>query len=589
MTPTNQLTRGAGLGGIALVKDVRNTVYEKDVGRESAESEWTAIGSHDDSQRQELQYTPVRPHLTTPDPTVPTTISPKDFRLQSRQDPIDPDEEEDDNDGDDDDEKTPPPAPPAGTPDPVAESSRISSVVSVSVSASVSGVVSSTVAAAVSAQFTTSLQALSASASTAIQNARESGRAEGFSSATAGIKAPTTTEVATTTVTTTPIASTGSTTSSVLPTTTTTDEAAVIASIQASASKAIEDAKASASSSAQSAIDAADAGKNTAIASVSDASTQGSSLTPGQIGGIVISIAIVAATLSALATYLLMRRRQRQRQQHQEPRSKFEPDSPPESRNQAQGPTSSLRSPLTSLHLFMAGARAGAGASQAEQSPAYNNTDFIPDVKQRVPPPPDAEHPAMSYAARPLSMPGPEGFDPVFPVSPLSSEGEPSAAGGGGGGGKLPAAESSTPWRRRSPTGLTDSGTAAAAVGLSLARQQSINNGGRAQLVRVGSSGSEKKALQQQHEKEKGSAGPLAMNPVVRNAEAEWRLFPTTKEVNLPVQPQPPAKDEKYVAGRTGLPPPVPVDHGTPSPLLVQAPVPRRPVDPFSLEQGTAW
>lgn len=234
-------------------------------------------------------------------------------------------------------------------------------------------------------------------------------------------------------------------------------------------------------------------------------------------------------------------------------------------------------------------------ASRADRSPAHNNnnnTDYIPDVKQRLPPPPDAEHPAiMTYAARPLSMPGPDGLDPVFPVSPLSAEGEPFAAGGSSSSSSKRRSSSSS---SSSPTGPTfdssaaggaGAGAAAAAAGLSLARQQSINSGGRAQLVRVGS----EKARQQQQEK--SSADPLAMNPVV-HTEPEWRLFPTTtKEVNIPVQPQPqpPTKDDRYVAGRTAMPLPVPVDHGTPSPLLVQAPVPRRPVDPFSLEQGTAW
>lgn len=280
---------------------------------------------------------------------------------------------------------------------------------------------------------------------------------------------------------------------------------------------------------------------------------------------------IIASTVSALSTYLLMRRRQRQ--QDQAAQSKFEPDSPPESRDQARGPSDLIRSPLSSLHMFMAGASA--------RRSTYVNTDFIPDVKQRLPPPPDADHPAMSYNARPLSMPGPDGFDPVFPVSPLSSDGEPFAANG-----SKPAA---SPPRIPSPGLTADSPGEAAAVRVSLARQQSISGGKRAQLVRVGSNGSEK-ARQE-------NVGPLAMNPV--REETEWRLFPSMRDAATPTSatvpryvvetmPEPLAKDEKYVAGVGRTIVPLPAEHGTPPPLVVQAPIPRRPVDPFSLELGTA-
>ncbi|KAI1765881.1 hypothetical protein GGR53DRAFT_529285 [Hypoxylon sp. FL1150] len=541
-------TGSVGYSDTTLDSHAYDAFYEKSVGKETVEGEWAAIGSTKDGQRQELGYLPFQPHMTLPGPTLPTKASAKSLRLQNRQGPeTDPDEDDDSDDDDETTTATPPPATPP--PDPAAESSRISSSVSIGVSSSV--------AAAVSDEFAGSLAALSASASTAIQSAKEAGRAEGLSSATV----------------TTSEANTGSNIASPV-IATTTDEAVAIASVQASASKAIENAKASASSSAQSVIEAAGAGVNTAMASVTNVTTQGSSLTPGHIGGIVISMVFIASVLSALATYLLMRRRQRQ--QDRAPPSKFDVDSPPEFRDQGRGPPNFLHSPMSSLRMFMAGVTAG-----HPRSPTYDNTntDFIPDIKQRLPPPPDTDHPAMSYSARPLSMPGPDGFDPVFPISPLSTADGPSAPSG-----SKPAP--SKP--RRSSPGLA-AGSRAAAVRVSLARQQSINGGKRAQLVRVGSNGSDK--AQQE------AAGPLALNPV--REETGWRVFPATRDAAptpsatapryvIERMPEPPSKDDRYVAGRALVPGAVQADRGTPSPLLVQAPILRRPVNPFSLELGTA-
>ncbi|KAI1405547.1 hypothetical protein F4819DRAFT_443804 [Hypoxylon fuscum] len=542
-------TGSIGVSGTAPKIFASDSKVQKDTREGPTVRRWTTTQRDGDGESLELRYQLVAPDSTTETPLLTTTTSPESFRFRNRQAT-----EEDidaDNDGDDNDKAPPPPPPPP----PEVVAAAIAGV-SNSVSASVSG----SVALSVTSVFSTSLAALSASATSAIQSAREAGRAEGASSATAGAGV-------TTTTTETQVTSPRETSSAPPVLSTTTEDAGAIASIQASASRAIEAAKASASSSIQNAMDAAVASARAEVANVNSSSDQGSSLTPGQIGGIVISIAFISALLSALATYLFMRQRQRQ----QETQSNFESDLPHESRDQ--GPVDPPLTSETSFQMFMA-----SSAMSHNLSPTFNN-NFIPDVKRKLPPPPDTKHPAMSYSARPLSMPGPDGQDPIFPISPLGSEADSVAIVGGS---KPPAAH------RRPSMDADRRREAAASVRLSLARQQSISGGQRAQLVRVGSNSSQKA--------KDSPASPLALNPV--RAKTEFRLFPNTKDVATTpteprhiamfLQPQSPAKDDRYATRRTIVPSPTPpAQRSVYSPVQVQAPIPRRPVDPFSLESGT--
>ncbi|KAI0381550.1 hypothetical protein F5Y04DRAFT_63907 [Hypomontagnella monticulosa] len=298
-------------------------------------------------------------------------------------------------------------------------------------------------------------------------------------------------------------------------------------------SEVIEEAKASASSSAQSEIDAANARACAATASANSTpvvvSSQGSNLTPGKIGGIVISIAFISSLLSALGTYLLMRRRERM----QEPRGKLRSESPPDSGNQ----------PLVGEPYGLPeGFSSARGLSGPEAVTSDGAVAFIPDVKQGLQPPPDTEHPAMSHAARPLSMPGPEGLDPSFPVSPLSSTGDESA-----GSGRLPSPVIVEP----------DPGEASGAQGPLMHNSDGI----RTQVVRLGS----------RDGPDGGLLSPLAMHPPHAEPGSQYRYMSPDDVAGY-------AKEPNYA---------IPAEIARSPPPRVLSPTAKRPyIDPSSLERG---
>lgn len=163
--------------------------------------------------------------LTTPAPIPWDTPILKKHRLQARQD-------------DDDDDRppppppgAPPPGPPPGPPPPCLPG--VSNDIAISVSFSV--------ARDVSSQFQASLATVMVSASSAIEAAQKSGFAAGLASATATNGASATAEP------------------------TTTGDPGTIADLQASYSRAIEEAQAVASSSAQAAVEAASASASAAM------------------------------------------------------------------------------------------------------------------------------------------------------------------------------------------------------------------------------------------------------------------------------------------------------------------------------------
>lgn len=259
----------------------------------------------------------------------------------------------------------------------------------------------------------------------------------------------------------------------------------------------------------------------------------GSSLTPGQIGGIVISMAAVTSILSALATFFFMRRNAKK----QEFKSKYDPDSPPDSRHE------NLIAPsgLAPKEVTSSGQVFGAAVTtKGHQRAATLGANFAPDMKQR---PPDSQHPAMSYSVRPLS----DGGNPIFPVSPLSTVKEQSLAN----------RDSSLFENRHMPFPDVDdpSWSEMPTVQLSLARKPSRTGGQRVQLVRVGSERSAR-------ERSESLSSPLALNPIY--TEPMDSTIHTAKDgENISTPPQ------------------------ASSPLQVQAPIPRRPVDYGSLENGT--
>ncbi|KAI1461181.1 hypothetical protein F4805DRAFT_316057 [Annulohypoxylon moriforme] len=543
-------TTGLGLGDFASNGNTLNDREQGDGGNEPVAVRWVVTGRNDESQL---------PSITTA-PVIPTETLPNDSRLRARQTTADPDDADDD---DDDDKPPPPPTPPPGVPNPIEASSSISSSVSASVSSSV--------AASVTGFFSSTLQALSAASSSAVISARNAGIAEGISSASAGGSVLTTTAASqTTAVTSTPAASA-----------TGTDAASSIADIQTSASKAVEEAQASASSSAQSAVEEAKASASAVMANVNTPQTQGSSLTPGQIGGIVISIAFISSLLSALATFLLMRRKARQQQDSSQ---KYEPDTlyaprtqepilPPAPAPRPHSLSQSIRNRLSSFHAMF-----GAPIMppyRRSQSPSNSNSNsnvdtFAADIKRR---PPTAEHPAiaMSHNARPLS-------DPVFPVSPVSSMGDQSLI-----------LQSNEPEARLQPSppvpviveaaaspvpdASKSARVSAAPTRVSLAREQSISGGQRPHLVRVGSG----------RERSGGVGGdPLSMNPVCAEGRYDVAPVSATGQCHM-VFPMPsPMEGDEHGGWRTSAGTEM---SSTPS-FQVQAPIPRRLVDPVSLESG---
>ncbi|KAI2473465.1 hypothetical protein F4781DRAFT_380421 [Annulohypoxylon bovei var. microspora] len=532
-------TTGLGFSDFASNEGTLDNREQRDGGNEPVAVRWVVTGRNDnEAQAPSITAAPVLPKAALPD----------NSRLQNRQTTADPDDTSDDNG------PLPPPTPPPGLPGLAQASSSISSSVSAAVSSSVAGF------------FSSSLLALSIASSSAVASARIAGISEGISSVTAGASAPTTTAASVTSPQTTGVTSSTSEVS-----TTGADTSSAIADIQTSASKAVEEAQASASSSAQSAVDAANASASAVMAGTGIPQTQRSSLTPGQIGGIVISIAFISSLLSALATFLLMRRKARL----QESTNKLEPDWPLGPGAQAAAPapaadprphslTQSIRNRLSSFHMFGAPIMPPYRRSQSPSNSNSNSSNFAADVKRR---PPSSEHPAlaMSHSARPLS-------DPVFPVSPVSSVGDQSLI-----------LQSHEPEPRLQPSPpmpapvvAADVSTTARASGapgrVSLAREQSISGGQRPQLVRVGS-GRERKGA---------SDDPLSMNPVCADSGYDAVPVSATGQCHMVLPMQSPREEDLHGGWRTSAG----TEISAVSSFQVQAPIPRRLVDPISLEQG---
>ncbi|KAI1210682.1 uncharacterized protein F4807DRAFT_459523 [Annulohypoxylon truncatum] len=522
-------TTSLGLGNFASNGDTLESREKSDGENNPVAVRWVVAGRNDEARLPSI----------TAAPALPTVASSAGTPLQIRQAATD-------TDGDIDDGPPPPPPPPLNP----AQSNSISNSVSASVSSSV--------AASVTGVYSSSLQAMSAASTSAVASARIAGIAEGMSSAIAGMSASTTT---------------GITSSTSATSATGTDAASAIANIQTSASKAVEEAQASASSSAQSAVAAAQA----SASAVTTPQSQGSSLTPGQIGGIVISIAFISSLLSALATFLLMRRKARQ----QDAPSKYEPESPyiPRTQEPVLPPvpeprphslSQSIRNRLSSFHAMLSGPIIP--PYRRSQSPSNLNSSsdaFAADIKRR---PPTAEHPAISQNARPLS-------DPAFPVSPVSSVGDQSLILQGNEpearlqpSPPMPVVVEAPP----SPVTVTDTSTSAGpsapSARVSLAREQSISGGQRPHLVRVGSG------------RERSGAGghPLSMHPVCGDEGYDAAPVSATGQCHIVLPIRSPADGDEHAGWRAS----VGTELSTASSFHVQAPIPRRLVDPISLERG---
>ncbi|KAI1655730.1 hypothetical protein F4813DRAFT_152172 [Daldinia decipiens] len=546
-------TMGAGLSDATPNTETPNRREQEDRLERPMRSEWSIIQNDGNGEDRRRQHQPALLTPTTVALFLPTETTLADRHLQHRQaDGRDNGGKEVDDSPDDD--KTPK--------SPADVVSLISSRVSTSVSSSV--------AASVSAAFSTSLAQVSESASSAISSAHEAARTLGPISPTTGVDTPATTDVLVT---------------SSQPASISTDSLPAVAATTANVANAQESA---------------------ATASASSAPTQGSSLTPGAIAGLVIGIAIASSLLSAVLTYLFMRRRARQ----QEPQPKFGPSLAPLQLSPTSGSRGFMNHshshPLSNdLSLFQMTYTSPTPTNHNRA--AHFSSDFTPDVKQRFAPASapvsTTEYPAMALTTqhatklsalpakrtsrvrsrpRPLSDPSvDDGLGPVFPVSPLSSEGDgpyrsssmrtdrrpsPLSYEGGGGGGTIPCSTSAR---------------------LSLARQQSLNGGQRAQLVRVGS--------QRGPERERqsggggGGGGRLAA-PDQGHGEGLTRLYSFTTDTSEngnstgsgDAQPQP-----SYLQPRPLVKYALSSNTGNSSPgLQVQSPIPRRPVDPYYIEKG---
>ncbi|KAI1642196.1 uncharacterized protein F4817DRAFT_353627 [Daldinia loculata] len=548
---------GAGLGDATTNTETLNRREQEDRLERLMRSEWSIIQNDENGKDRRRQYQPALLTPTTVALSLPTATALGDRHLQHRQVGGNDDKSKE---GDDDDDKTP---------------KSPADVVSSLISSRVSTSVSSSVAASVSAAFSTSLAQVSESASSAISSAREAARTLGPISPATEAGTPVTTDV-------------------------------LVTSSQA-ASISIDELPAVAATTAG----VANSQESAATASGSNAPTQGSSLTPGAIAGLVIGIAIASSLLSAVLTYLFMRRRARQQQ---EPQTKFEPSSlPPPQLSPNSGSRgfmnhSHSHSLSNDLSIFQ---MTYTSPTPTNHNRAANSSgDFTPDMKQRSAPapttpvtaPPATEYPAMAQTTqhatklsappakrtsrvrsrpRPLSDPSvDDGLGPVFPVSPLSSEGDGPYRSG-----------STRTDRRPSPLSYEGGGGTvprSTSARLSLARQQSLNGGQRAHLVRVGS--------QRSLERERhggGSSGHLAASGQGQgHGEGLTRLYSFTTDTSEngnstgsgDAQPQ---QSYSYLQPRPLVKYAVSSNTGNSSPgLQVQAPVPRRPVGPYYFEKG---
>ncbi|KAF3070838.1 hypothetical protein GL218_00807 [Daldinia childiae] len=558
-------TVGAGLSDATPNTETLDRREQEDRLERLMGSEWSIIQNENGKDRRRQ----LQPALLTPTTvalSLPIATTLEDHHLQHRQagGKDDKSKEGDDNDSDGKTPKSP------------------ADVVSSLISSRVSTSVSSSVAASVSAAFSTSLAQVSESASSAISSAREAARTLEPISPTTGA----------TTLATTDAFVTSSQANSIA-----TDELPAVAATTAGVANAQESA---------------------ATASASNVSTQGSSLTPGAIAGLVIGIAIASSLLSAILTYLFMRRRARQQQ---EPQSKFPPSPPPQL-----SPNSGSRGFMNHSHSHtLSNDLSIFQMTYTSPTPTNHNraanfsSDFTPDTKQRFAPastpapastlvaaPSATEYPAMAQTtqhatrlsappakrtsrvrSRPPRLSDPsvdDGLGPVFPVSPLSSEGDgpyrstsmrtdrrpsPLSYEGGGGGSTIPRSTSAR---------------------LSLARQQSLNGGQRAHLVRVGSQRSPER------ERHGGGDGHLAASGQGQgqgHGEGLTRLYSFTTDTSEngnstgsgDAQPQPSYLQPRPLVKYAGS-----SNTGNSSPgLQVQSPVPRRPVGPYYFEKGNNY
>ncbi|KAI1106779.1 hypothetical protein F4804DRAFT_285418 [Jackrogersella minutella] len=410
------------------------------------------------------------------------------------------------------------------------------------VSNSVSSSVSTSVSNSMSSFFSSAFSDVLASSSRAVDSAHSAGFTEGLSLATMGAALP------------------------------------AGASITAgSFASELAEVQASASSSAQSAVEAANASASAVLASASSPSN----LTPGQIAGIVVSIAFVSSFLSALATFLLMRRRL----QRQEPEDKFEQDETPEPQMQdtvqplppptshysvAHTLTQSMRNRLSSFYMFP--------ATIASTHRRSRTSDYMPDAKLRVPPP-TADHPAMSRSnTRPFSL---SAFPiPVIPGSPTASEGGQSLFFPGHGSGSDD--EEPHPGREITPSRIGRADDAATPKPrVSLARQQSMTSSQRPLLVRVGSNRERKSA-------DLPVLDPICtdLGPVCTDTDYDVAPVSATGQCHIATEPHDDIHEHAHdhVHGLDWVD--VPIHPGTPLSFQLQAPIPRRPIDPIDLEHG---
>ncbi|KAK6955410.1 hypothetical protein Daesc_003047 [Daldinia eschscholtzii] len=542
-------TVGAGLDDATLNTDTYDRRELEDRLEGVKRSEWSIIQKYGNGGDRKRQYQPELLLSTTVAVSPPTATTLEESNLQHRQ--------ASGKDGDDGGDKSP------------------ADIVSSLVSSRVSSSVSSSVSASVSAVFAVSLAQVSASASSAISSAREA-------AGTQGALSP---------ITVVSPAETASGTGDELPAVAATT--ADVANIQESA----------------------------ATASPTSVPTEGSSLTPGAVAGLVIGISIASSLLSAVLTYLFMRRRAR-KQQQEESQNNFMSGSPqlPYSKSSPgshgfvnHSHTHSLSNDFSRFQMTYT------SPTPPNHNRAANlSSDFTPDMKQRFTPtpvvaaapkkstltpvtaPPITQYPAMAQTTqqptqlsappparrttssrtrpRPRTLSDPSvdggggGLDPVFPVSPLSSEGD--------------GPYSSRTDRRPSPLSYEGGNrssmiTRSTSARVSLARQQSVNAGHRAHLVRVGS--------ERSAERDPGGAY-LASG--AGHGEGLTRLysFTTDSENGNSTGSGDPghAAQQSYLQPRPLVKYALSSNPGSTSPgLQVQAPVPRRPVDPYYFERGT--
>ncbi|KAI1471433.1 uncharacterized protein F4812DRAFT_414051 [Daldinia caldariorum] len=596
-------TVGAGLDDATLNTDsFDRREQENRLERVPTISGWPIIPNDEIGEGQRRQHQPQSLLSTAVVLSPPTTTTLGNSWLQHRQASG---KESSNEEGDDDGEK--------GDRTPKSPADVVSSMISSRVSSGVSSSVSSSVAASVSAAFSVSLAEVSASASSAVSSAREAARTQEALSSITVPSPPKTTGASTATS-----SQAASTTSDRLP--------------------AVSATTADVSNIEESAITASQPSTPTSVP------TQGSSITPGVVAGLVVGISIASALLSAIITYLFMRRRARQQQQQQqEPQNNFLPSSPPPSNSHSSlgghgfvnhSHSHSLSNDFSQFQMIYTSPT----PTNHNRAAANLGGDFTPDMKQRFTPtptqastpapapmpttiatattiltpvaaPPITQYPATAqttqqttqlsappparrisrFRTRPRTLSDPSvdggsGLDPVFPVSPLSSDGDgpyssrtdrrpsPLSYEGGGGG------------NRNSMITRTTSARAA------LARQQSIsaNGGQRAHLVRVGS----------ERGAERDGAGYLAAaagGGGVGQGEGLTRLYSFTTDSENgnstgsgDAGPQQQQQQQSYLQPRPLVKYALSSSPGSTSPgLQVQAPVPRRPVDPYYFEKGT--